>query len=125
MCGDGCNHPAASPLPHLFSKAEITNPTNPERPSSPPLLNLPQQEKINRQNIARYQQYQQRQSYQNNRRATDTYIPDNGWPQQRHQSILKESWGAQPDYSSVFYIQNPFTYFILYSLAGRPVITGN
>ena len=119
-CGDGSNHPATSPIcPTFLAKQKtllqrfpentmpyypteerwtwVQNPANPERPSSPLPSSRPQNECFERQNNARYQQYQQRQSRQNNRRAMDTYIPDNGWSQPGRQSTLKEAWGTQPN----------------------------
>jgi hypothetical protein len=117
-CADGSNHTASSPnCPTFIAKQKallqrfpentmpyypteerwtwVQNPANPERPSSPAPLDQPRLSHYDRQNLTRYQQYQNKLNRQTNRRSTDTYIPDDGWPQTRRQFTLQEAWGSQ------------------------------
>ena len=112
-CGDGSNHPASCPICSTFIAKQkallqcfpenmmpyyptkerwtwVQNPTNLERPSSPPLWDQPQSGHYEHQNLTHYQQYPNQQT---NRCTTDTYIPNNSWPQSRCQFMLNEVWG--------------------------------
>src|ERR1700722_14901156 len=120
-CGEGSNHPAASPTcPTFLAKQKsllqrfpensmpyyptgerwtwAQNPPNPDRAPSPPTLEQTRDTQFERQNLERFERHKRSLNRQNNRRAnTDTYTPDNGWPRARRQFTLNEAWAPRPN----------------------------